>query len=156
MVSLVVPGLVTWITPAHMHISFALLFNAGFPPMSTVGDGGTHGAVVAGMHGIGVNTPRAAAVAAITVGLEGELHIPNGMMFVIGMLSMIVAAGFPSISTGGPCGITTNTDGAMPKEHASWALMTTGRAMTESLAPRRTPAKRTSRSNHTGGAPPPV
>jgi hypothetical protein len=137
--------LVTWITPAHMHISFALLLSAGFPPIKTVGDGGTHGAVVAGMQGIGVSTPSAAAVAAMTIGLEGELHIPNGMMFIMGTLSMIVAANFPSNITGGPWGTTTSTEGATPKEHASWALMTTGRAIAESLAPARASAKRTSR-----------
>ena len=36
------------------------------------------------MQGIGVSTPRAAAVAAATVGFAIELHIPNGMMFTIG------------------------------------------------------------------------
>ena len=50
---------------------------------------GTHGATVAGMHGAGVGTPRAAAVAAITVGLVSAVHMPNGMMFVIGTKSMM-------------------------------------------------------------------
>jgi hypothetical protein len=37
------------------------------------------------MQGIGVSTPNAAAVAAATAGLAGDIHIPNGMMFVMGM-----------------------------------------------------------------------
>jgi hypothetical protein len=49
-----------------------------------VGAPGTQGAGVFGMHGIGVSTPRAAAVAAATVGLAGELHMPKGMIFSIG------------------------------------------------------------------------
>jgi hypothetical protein len=34
---------------------------------------------------MGVSTPSAAAVAAATVGFEGEQHIPNGIIFTIGM-----------------------------------------------------------------------
>jgi hypothetical protein len=36
------------------------------------------------MHGIGVNTPMAAAVAAATAGFAGDMHMPNGVMFAIG------------------------------------------------------------------------
>ena len=46
------PGTTTWITPAHMHINLELLDKAGMLPSSTVGAPGTHGAGVAGMHGI--------------------------------------------------------------------------------------------------------
>jgi len=60
-------------------------FRAGMLAIGTVGEPGVHGATVFGMHGIGVNTPRAADVAEITVGFVGELHIPNGMMFTIGL-----------------------------------------------------------------------
>jgi hypothetical protein len=49
-----------------------VLFSAGIPPISTVGEPGAQGVVVAGMHGIGVSTPSAAAVAAATVGLAGD------------------------------------------------------------------------------------
>ena len=56
-------------TPAHMHISFALLFKIGMLPSSTVGAPTIHGAGVLGIHGIGVSTPSAAAVAAATIGL---------------------------------------------------------------------------------------
>jgi hypothetical protein len=37
------------------------------------------------MHGMGVSTPIAAAVAEATSGLAGDIHIPNGIIFVIGM-----------------------------------------------------------------------
>lgn len=56
----------------------------GFPPASTVGLPGAQGAGMTGMHGMGVSTPRAAAVAAATVGFAMELHMPKGMMFTIG------------------------------------------------------------------------
>lgn len=50
----------------------------------TVGAPGTQGAGVAGTQGIGVSTPIAAAVAAATVGLDGDWHMPNGGMFIMG------------------------------------------------------------------------
>jgi hypothetical protein len=67
------------------------------------------------MHGIGVSTPKAAAVAAATVGLAGELHIPNGMTFTIGLPSIMFAAGTPVITRF--TGSTTNELGAAPKLH---------------------------------------
>lgn len=76
--------MVIWMTPPQAHMHFELSFSVGMDPIITVGAPGTQGATVIGTHGIGVNTPSAAAVAAATVGLEGLLHIPNGMMFSIG------------------------------------------------------------------------
>jgi hypothetical protein len=84
-------------------------------PIRTVGAPGTHGAGVAGTHGMGVNTPRAAAVAAATVGFAGDEHIPNGMMFISGLLSMIFASGV-LVSTR-LAGKTTRLLGAAPKLH---------------------------------------
>jgi hypothetical protein len=72
------------ITPPQLHINMEELLSSGTFPMSTVGDPGTQGAVVTGTQGIGVKTPKAAAVAAATEGLAGELHIPKGMMFTMG------------------------------------------------------------------------
>ncbi|EDX82857.1 hypothetical protein S7335_35 [Synechococcus sp. PCC 7335] len=37
-----------------------------------------------GMHGIGVSTPSAAAVAVATVGLANELHTPKGGILAMG------------------------------------------------------------------------
>ncbi len=56
------------IEPPHAHVVFALLPSAGKPagPTLTVEEPGLHGATVIGRHGIGVSTPRAAAVAAAT------------------------------------------------------------------------------------------
>jgi hypothetical protein len=67
-----------------LHISFELLLSAGMLAINTVGEPTIHGDAVAGTHGIGVKTPNAAAVAAATVGFDGDEHMPNGMMFVIG------------------------------------------------------------------------
>jgi hypothetical protein len=60
-------GLTIEIFPPQVHIHFALLMSAGIfitftcPP-------GLHGAVITGIHGIGVRTPIAAAVAEATCG----------------------------------------------------------------------------------------
>ena len=81
---------------------------------------GIHGAAITGTQGIGVSTPMAAAVADATVGLAIDWHIPNGMMFAIGLLSMMFAIGL--FCTFGRVGSTTiNDDGAIPKLHCSIA-----------------------------------
>ena len=87
------PGTTTSIIPPQVHISFELLLSAGMFAIRTVGDPGIHGAVVTGIHGIGVSTPIAAAVAAATVGFEGEVHMPKGVIFTNGLLSMIFTIG---------------------------------------------------------------
>lgn len=79
------PGVTKVITPAHMHINIEVLSSVGMSPSITVGAPGTHGDTVAGMHGIGVRTPRAAAVAAATIGFAGDMHMPKGMMLTSGM-----------------------------------------------------------------------
>src|SRR4051794_4381122 len=91
-ISVTWPANVNWITPAQMHISFDVLSSAGKLSSSTVGAPGTQGAGVFGMHGIGVSTPSAAAVAAATVGLARLWHAPNGLMFIIGTWSMMLPA----------------------------------------------------------------
>src|SRR5471032_2785459 len=111
---LTVPAVLNAIAPPQLHRHFETLSSAGILAINTVGAPGTHGAMVIGMHGIGVGTPSAAAVAAITIGLAIELHIPNGMMFTIGMWSMMLAAGGPSANTLF-FGSTTSDDGAAPK-----------------------------------------
>jgi len=52
--------------------------------MRIVGFPGVHGADKHGMQGIGDKTPKAAAVAAATVGFAMEWHIPNGRIFLNG------------------------------------------------------------------------
>jgi len=80
----VCPGEVIEITPAHMHMHVEVSFRAGMLASCNIGEPGVQGAVVFGMHGIGVNTPKAADVAEATVGFAIELHMPNGRMFTIG------------------------------------------------------------------------
>ena len=103
-------------TPAQVHIRVQVLSNVGKLPRRTVGAPGTHGAGVTGMHGTGVGTPRAAAVAAMNIGFEGLKHIPNGMMFTIGIWSMIFASGICPVATR-PTGRTVRVAGATPKLH---------------------------------------
>jgi len=74
-----------------------VLLSAGILPIKTVGEPGTQGAGSTGTQGIGVNTPSAAAVAAATVGLAKDEHMPNGKTFNIGLLSMMFASGGPVI-----------------------------------------------------------
>lgn len=112
-------------TPAHAHMHLLLLFKAGKIPSSTVGDPGAQGATVTGMQGMGVRTPRAAAVAATTVGLAKEVHIPKGKILAIGAKSIMLAAKGPPARVGGPLGITINELGAIPKEHCNVAPITT-------------------------------
>ena len=95
-----------------MH--FEVLLRAGIPPIIHVGEPGTHGAVT-GMHGMGVSTPKAAAVAAATAGLAIDIQTPKGGMLVIGTQSMILAAGVPAMVL--LIGSTARTEGATPKEH---------------------------------------
>jgi hypothetical protein len=118
-----VPALVIVMTPAQLHMHWLVLFRAGMPPIMTVGDPGVQG-VVTGTQGIGVRTPSAAVVAAATVGLANELHIPNGGMFTIGLKSMMFAAGGPSAFVRFT-GNTIRLAGDAPKLHAIIAPMFT-------------------------------
>jgi len=76
---------------------------------------GIHGAGTTGTQGIGVSAPSAAAVAAATVGLASDWHMPNGAMFAPGATSVMVATGRPS--TIGRGATTESVDGASPKLH---------------------------------------
>src|ERR1041385_3078000 len=93
MFTVISPGWTTVITPAQVHINCDALSSAGALPSSTVTAPGTHGAGVFGMHGMGVRTPRAAAVAAATIGFAIDMHMPNGIMLTIGTWSMMLASG---------------------------------------------------------------
>lgn len=92
--------------------------------INTVGAPVTQGAGVTGMQGIGVRTPMAAAVAAATDGFAGEAHIPKGMIFTSGALSMMVASGCSPVVTR-LMGNTTRVLGAKPKLHCSIAPLQT-------------------------------
>jgi len=109
------------ITPPHEQVHIAPAVNAGRPPISVRVAPGAHGATGTGTHGIGVNTPSAAAVADATVGLLNVVHIPNGGMFTMGAISVMAAAGFPSMNTR-LVGSTFSVDGAMPKLHMMVAV----------------------------------
>src|SRR3954471_8117154 len=110
-------------TPPQLHINLQLLSTAGIPPFMTFKLPGTQGAAVTGTHGIGVSTPRAAAVAAATVGLEGDEHAPNGGMFMTGAKSVLLAEGVLVMTRLN--GSTTRLEGATPKLHIMVALVHT-------------------------------
>src|SRR5258708_4770181 len=92
-----------------------VLLSAGMPPIMVVAAPGVHGDAVTGMQGMGVSTPRAAAVAAATVGLAIDMHMPKGGMFVIGTKSMMFAAGVVALTLF--TGKTLSAEGAIPKVH---------------------------------------
>jgi hypothetical protein len=76
------------------------------------------------MHGMGVSTPSAAAVAAATAGLAGQVHMPKDMMFTMGTWSMMFAAGMLLVFMR-LAGNTTRLLGAMPKVHCRVAPLHT-------------------------------
>lgn len=69
---MVAPAKLIVIDPPQAHTHCEELFKAGLLAIRTVGDPGAQGAGMTGRQGIGVNTPRAAAVAAATVGLDSD------------------------------------------------------------------------------------
>ena len=114
------PAKVIEIIPAHIHINMDESSRAGNSPTMTVGQPGVQGAAVAGIQGIGVRTPSAAAVAAATWGLAGDIHIPKVGIFSIGAKSMMVAAGMPDVVTVG-ADVAIKLAGATPIVHMSIA-----------------------------------
>ena len=104
------------------------MLTAGLLLIKMVGELGVHGADVTGIQGWGVNTPCAAEVAAATWGLERVVHMPNGMMFFRGALSMMVAAGMllPLVRFSG---VISSWPGVVPKLHWMVALLVTSVAI---------------------------
>src|SRR5678815_10043 len=92
-----------------MHLE--ALSSAGVPLISTVGPPGSQGPVMTGTHG---PLPGTGPIGLRFTGFAGDRHGPNDGMFAIGMMSITVAAGLPSIITGGPLGITVSGPGAEP------------------------------------------
>jgi hypothetical protein len=103
--------------------SFASLDNPGIPEIIGLLPP-SHKPAGAGMQGWGVSTPRAAAVAAATVGFVTVVHIPQGVTDAIGVTSRIVAAGMPAMSVVS-WDVTFNVPGAVPKTHMQVAPETT-------------------------------
>src|SRR5438477_2096652 len=101
------------ITPPQLHMQVDVLLSAGMLASMVVAEPGVQGDVVTGIQGIGVRTPRAAAVAEATVGLAMDIHMPKVGMFVMGMKSMILAAGAPQLVR--LVGRTIRDEGATPK-----------------------------------------
>jgi hypothetical protein len=111
------------ITPPNAQLHIDPATSAGSLAQRVVGAIGVQGATITGTHGIGVNTPSAAAVAAATVGLDSDMHIPKGTMLTIGAMSMMVATGRPSTMALGTT--TFSVDGAIPNVQLVIAPATT-------------------------------
>lgn len=91
------PGEVILIVPPIPHTSWQPDVKHKLPPIDTVVFSAVHGPGKTGVHGTGVDTPIAAAVAATYAGLLGLMHIGNNM-FAPGAQSFIVATGVPDIT----------------------------------------------------------
>ena len=127
------PGLVIEIEPPSEHTHLLELFNAGEFAICTVDEPGAQGEGVTGVHGIGVSTPCAAAVAEATAGLAIDLHIPNGGIFTNGLWSRILAAGlFCAVVRF--CGNTTSELAIVPMVHIMLAPSVTCMAICHSLS----------------------
>ena len=111
-------------TPPHVHMHLESVVAIGMLASRTR-EAEIHGVPVTGMHGIGVSTPSAAAVAAATVGFAIELHMPNGTMFTMGLESRIFATGRLEPNTRFT-GSTLRTDGARPNVHRVTLPVTRG------------------------------
>jgi hypothetical protein len=111
-----------------MQVQVEVLSRAGMLAITTLGAPGVQGVVVFGMQGCGVNTPKAAVVAAATCGFIGVEHMPNGMMLTIGLKSWIVASGWLSTFVR-LSGKTVKVDGDEPNEHINFAPLTTCKGM---------------------------
>jgi hypothetical protein len=107
-----------------MHMRVEVLSSVGELASMTVEAPGVQGAGVTGRQGIGVRTPNAAVVAAATAGLAGDMHMANGMMFTIGLLSRMLASGWFAVFTR-LTGSTTRLLGAIPILHCSVAPLQT-------------------------------
>ncbi len=110
------PGDIIFITPPHIHIHLSPIFKAGKFPHKTFGDEGIHGLTVIGIQGIGVKTPKAAVVAAKTVGFARLVHIAKGEILIIGANPIIFPIGRFDAKT---LSIGKNLTGIgdIPKEH---------------------------------------
>ena len=100
--------------PAQRHSSFEVLLSAGRFSINTLLEPGIQGAAVFGMHGalnLALSAPGTLIDA--TAGLDILPHMPKGIIFSIGVKSIIVAAGLDTVFT--VDGITCKTDGISPK-----------------------------------------
>lgn len=115
-----------------MQFKVEASLSAGILPISTVGQPGAQGAGVIGRQGMGVSTPNAAAVAALTIGLAIELHMAKGGILRNGMLSIILAAGM--VASTRLLGRTIMVEGAAPKLHCIMAPLQTRLPIDEYLS----------------------
>jgi len=107
----------------QLHIHVEVAFRAGNLRTITVGNPGVNGAAIAGKQGWRVSAPIAAAVAAASWEFAILWHIPNGRMFTIGLLSMIVATGlFEALTLF--VSRTIRFEGATPNEHCNLPMVT--------------------------------
>lgn len=100
------------ICPPQVHIHLLLLVSAGMFITFTIALPGAQGAGITGTHGIGVSTPIAADVAAETVGLAIERHMPKVGMFASVKSIVVAISMFMHFGRSGT--VTINEQGVIP------------------------------------------
>lgn len=103
-------------------MALQLLSRVGNPPVKTDVLPVIQGVTVIGMQGIGTSTPKAAAVAAATIGLLRLVQTPNVGMSAMGVKFMIVPTCVIAVTMA--IGVAFNAVGAAPKVHVSTAPVT--------------------------------
>lgn len=78
------------------QINWESLQRQGAPAAIIAGLVGSHVPAAISIHGWGVNTPNAAAVAEATCGFAIDVHMPKDDTLLFACISLIVAIGFPS------------------------------------------------------------
>lgn len=101
------------IWPPQVQIHLHVVSSVGMNPVVTEVLPVIQGATVMGMQGIGVSTPKAAAVAAATVGLAILIHVPKVGILTSGAKFMMVPT--VSIDDTIAVGVTVRGAGAAPK-----------------------------------------
>jgi hypothetical protein len=114
---------VTEMLPPQVHLHVLPLSAAGMPAMVVVLEAGLQGAAITGRQGIGVCTPMAAAVAAITMGFVEELHMPKVMILTRGVTIIVVATGMPATRSGVGVPSSAEAPGGSACEHLSMLPM---------------------------------
>lgn len=131
-------GCATLIEPPKVQAQTPAAVASATPECLTQVDGGAHGAATAGVHGAGVWTPCAAAVAATTAGFVTLLHMPNGAMFVPMANCVIVAAGSPFTAGAPGKALAMKGTGAVPMLHWSGVVLTRNSGIASTLMYRAT------------------
>lgn len=117
-----------FIDPPYAQLRHEFIVNIG--PVIPIPEAlGVHIPIGTGIHGPGVNTPKAAAVSEAVIGLAKLMHTPNGFIFKNGTKSTHDPIG-PEAVISIDNGKKVKGVGATPKEHIAKAPFPTANPAT--------------------------